>query len=120
MAAEPKPQKFIAGADDFGCPLKDALVSYLRSINIEVEDIGLGPYYSIGEQVGRKVAAFGTDTTFGLVSCGTGASVQIFANKTPASTLSGASPSTTPRTPAPSTMPTSSPLLACQPRRKPP
>lgn len=83
MAAEPTPQKFIAGADDFGCPLKDSLVAYLRSINIEVEDIGVGPYYSIGEQVGRKVSAAGTDTTFGLVSCGTGTGVQIFANKIP-------------------------------------
>lgn len=79
--------KFIAGADDFGCPLKDAIVSHLRSLGIEVDDIGVGAYYSIGEQVGRRVAAatasFDTTKTLGLVSCGTGVGVQIFANKIP-------------------------------------
>lgn len=74
--------KFITGADSFGCSLKDALVSHLRSLNIEVEDIGVGPYYSIGEQIGQRVAA-GGDTTRGLVACGTGVGVQIFANKVP-------------------------------------
>ncbi|GAB4835979.1 hypothetical protein Ancab_000898 [Ancistrocladus abbreviatus] len=81
--------KFVTGADAFGCSLKDALVSHLRSINIEVEDIGVDPYYSIGEEIGRRVnvaaasAQSNTPTTLGLVSCGTGVGVQIFANKFP-------------------------------------
>ncbi|KAK9064458.1 hypothetical protein SSX86_015840 [Deinandra increscens subsp. villosa] len=32
--------KFVAGADAFGCALKDTLVSHLRSLHIEVEDLG--------------------------------------------------------------------------------
>lgn len=81
----PLPLKFIAGADGFGCPLKDSLVSHLRSLGIEVDDVGVGAYYSIGEEVGRRVAAASSTTTktLGLVSCGTGVGVQIFANKIP-------------------------------------
>ncbi|KAK9732806.1 hypothetical protein RND81_04G023800 [Saponaria officinalis] len=77
------PLKFITGADQFGCTLKDALVAHLRHLNYSVEDLGVGPYYSIGEQVGSRVAA-GDSNTRGLVSCGTGIGVAIFANKFPA------------------------------------
>jgi ribose 5-phosphate isomerase RpiB len=48
--------KIIAGADDFGTPLKDALVSHLRSLNIQVEDLGTSSYYSAGAEVGRRVS----------------------------------------------------------------
>ncbi|GAB2287408.1 hypothetical protein Dimus_021786 [Dionaea muscipula] len=78
--------KFITGADSFGCSLKDALVSHLGSLNIEVEDIGVGAYYSIGEEIGRRVSASSSSSdtqTLGLVACGTGVGVQIFANKSP-------------------------------------
>ncbi|KAH9620755.1 hypothetical protein KSS87_003962 [Heliosperma pusillum] len=74
--------KFIAGADTFGCKLKDALVTHLRNLNYQVDDLGEGPYYTIGEQVGQRVAA-GDANTRGLVSCGTGIGVAIFANKFP-------------------------------------
>ncbi|KAF9604980.1 hypothetical protein IFM89_011673 [Coptis chinensis] len=85
MAEESKrPLKIITGADSLGSPLKDALVDHLKSLNIQVEDIGTDKYYSVGEEVGRRVSAAGDDTdTRGLVACGTGVGVSIFANKFP-------------------------------------
>nr|GEU83233.1 DNA-damage-repair/toleration protein DRT102 [Tanacetum cinerariifolium] len=78
--------KFIAGADPFGAAIKDTLVTHLRSLNIEVEDIGTDNYYTIGEKVGKVVSSTlnkpDTDTR-GLVACGTGVGVAIFANKYP-------------------------------------
>lgn len=86
-AAAARPLKIIAGADDFGTSLKDALVAQLRFLNIEVEDIGTTKYYSAGEAVGRRVSqAAKTDSsveTRGLVACGTGVGVAIFTNKFP-------------------------------------
>ncbi|KAL6142792.1 hypothetical protein ACLB2K_061068 [Fragaria x ananassa] len=80
-----RPIKVIAGADSFGCTLKDALVSHLRSLNIDVEDLGTSAYYSIAAEVGRRVSSSaGADTeTRGLVACGTGVGVAMFANKFP-------------------------------------
>lgn len=80
--------KFITGADSFGCALKDSLVSELRNLKIEVEDIGTDRYYSVGEEIGRRIsqAAANSDPaveTRGLVACGTGAGVSMFANKFP-------------------------------------
>lgn len=84
-SAANRPLKIIAGADDFGCSLKDALVEQLRTLNIEVEDIGTSKYYSVGEEIGRRVSeAAKTNSaieTRGLVACGTGVGVAIFANK---------------------------------------
>ncbi|KAL3634804.1 hypothetical protein CASFOL_021858 [Castilleja foliolosa] len=82
------PLRIITGADSFGSSLKDALVAQLRSLNIEVDDIGTSKYYSIGEEVGRRVsqassAANSPIETRGLVACGTGVGVAIFANKFP-------------------------------------
>ncbi|CAI0384489.1 unnamed protein product [Linum tenue] len=84
-APPPLPLKIIAGADGFGCPLKDALVAHLKSLgNIDVEDLGTSSYYSIAAEVGRRVsAAGGFPEVRGLVACGTGAGVSIFANKFP-------------------------------------
>ncbi|GAY54189.1 DNA damage-repair/toleration protein DRT102 [Citrus sinensis] len=69
-AAAPSPLKIIAGADSFGAELKDALVSHLRSLNIDV---------------GRRVSSSDSSdiTTRGVVACGTGVGVAIFANKNP-------------------------------------
>lgn len=88
MAAEPtRPIKIIAAADDFGTPLKDALVAHLRSLQIQVEDLGTTSYYSAGAEVGRRVSQSSSssdaDEIRGLVACGTGAGVSIFANKFP-------------------------------------
>lgn len=84
-AVAPGPLKIIAGADSFGAELKDALVSHLRSLNIDVEDLGTSDYYSIGAEVGRRVSSSDSSdsTTRGLVACGTGVGVAIFANKNP-------------------------------------
>ncbi|OWM63907.1 DNA damage-repair/toleration protein DRT102 [Punica granatum] len=81
-AAASPPLQIIAGADPFGTPLKDALVAHLRSLNIEVEDLGTGPYYSIAAEVGQRVSS-AADTTRGLLACGTGCGVSMFANKFP-------------------------------------
>ncbi|KAG6618205.1 hypothetical protein I3843_07G006000 [Carya illinoinensis] len=78
-----RPQKIIAGADSFGCALKDTLVSHLRSLNIDVEDLGTSSYYSIAAEVGRRVSSANSSDTRGLVACGTGVGVSIFANKFP-------------------------------------
>ncbi|KAJ7978086.1 DNA-damage-repair/toleration protein DRT102-like [Quillaja saponaria] len=81
------PLKIITGADSFGCSLKDALVSHLRSLNIEVEDLGTSSYYSIAAEVGRRVSNASSSSSSaeirGLVACGTGVGVSIFANKFP-------------------------------------
>ncbi|WMV11795.1 hypothetical protein MTR67_005180 [Solanum verrucosum] len=81
-----RPLKIIAGADSFGCNLKDVLVSQLRALNIQVEDLGTDKYYSVGEEIGRRVSQAADDLavgTRGLVACGTGVGVAIFANKFP-------------------------------------
>ncbi|KAF6155154.1 hypothetical protein GIB67_019680 [Kingdonia uniflora] len=78
------PSKIIAGADSFGCTLKDTLVSHIRSLGIEVEDIGTDKYYSVGSEIGRRISSSPNPTdTRGLVACGTGVGVSIFANKFP-------------------------------------
>ncbi|KDP23636.1 hypothetical protein JCGZ_23469 [Jatropha curcas] len=85
-----RPLKVITGADAYGCTLKDALVSHLRSLNIDVEDLGTSSYYSIAAEVGRRVSAANSKSPSspspeirGLVACGTGVGVSIFANKFP-------------------------------------
>lgn len=78
--------KIIAGADSFGCTLKDTLVNHLRSLNIDVEDLGTDKYYSVGSKIGSLVSSASGDTsveTRGLLACGTGVGVSIFANKFP-------------------------------------
>ncbi|XP_022743167.1 DNA damage-repair/toleration protein DRT102-like [Durio zibethinus] len=86
-ATTPPPSlKIIAGADSFGAELKDAMLSHLRSLNIEVEDLGTTSYYNIGAEVGRRVSSSTTSPaveTRGLLACGTGVGVGIFANKFP-------------------------------------
>ncbi|KAJ8760694.1 hypothetical protein K2173_017717 [Erythroxylum novogranatense] len=87
--AVPRPVKIITGADSFGCDLKDTLVSHLRSLNIDVEDLGTSSYYDIAAEVGRRVSATTSSPMSsspeirGLVACGTGVGVSIFANKFP-------------------------------------
>jgi ribose 5-phosphate isomerase RpiB len=80
MAAT-RSHKIIAGVDSFGCALKDALVSHLRSLDIDVEDLGTS-YYFIAAEVGKHVSSSLTDTR-GIIAYGTGVGVSIFANKFP-------------------------------------
>lgn len=71
------------GSDTFGCPLKDALLSHLKTLpNIRVVDLGVDAYYNIASKVGRQVSTSKTPTR-GLLFCGTGVGVSIFANKHP-------------------------------------
>ncbi|KAK2980970.1 hypothetical protein RJ640_018054 [Escallonia rubra] len=64
---------------------------WICSLRIDVEDLGTDKYYSVAEEIGRRVssgagtaAASPTATqTLGLVACGTGVGVSIFANKFP-------------------------------------
>uniref|UniRef100_A0A0C9RYY2 TSA: Wollemia nobilis Ref_Wollemi_Transcript_1847_1325 transcribed RNA sequence n=1 Tax=Wollemia nobilis TaxID=56998 RepID=A0A0C9RYY2_9CONI len=81
-----KPLKIVAGADDFGCALKNSLVEYLKEKGVEVEDLGTNKYYNVGEEVGRRVSSANPNDavqTKGLVACGTGVGVSVFANKFP-------------------------------------
>ncbi|CAH9088634.1 unnamed protein product [Cuscuta europaea] len=86
MASTDRRLKFVAGADSFGSDLKDTLVSQLRALNVDVEDLGTDKYYSVGEEIGRRVSQAAADSSVevrGLVACGTGVGVAIFANKFP-------------------------------------
>ncbi|KAJ4892891.1 DNA-damage-repair/toleration protein DRT102 [Raphanus sativus] len=76
------PLKIITGADAFGASLKDAMVSHIRSLGIDVEDTGVSSYYSAGSEVGRRVSSASSEVR-GLVCCGTGVGVAMFANKFP-------------------------------------
>ncbi|KAI0522837.1 hypothetical protein KFK09_005222 [Dendrobium nobile] len=78
--------RIFTGADSFGCNLKDALVSHLRSLpGVEIVDLGTDKYYTIAEQVGLRVSSDSSTSpeTRGLLACGTGVGVSIFANKLP-------------------------------------
>ncbi|CAF1939464.1 hypothetical protein Bca4012_075073 [Brassica carinata] len=77
------PLKIITGADAFGASLKDAMVSHLRSLGIAVEDTGVSSYYSVGSEVGRRISSSSSSEIRGLVCCGTGVGVAMFANKFP-------------------------------------
>ncbi|CAN6895316.1 unnamed protein product [Brassica oleracea] len=77
------PLKIITGADAFGASLKDAMVSHLRSLGVAVEDTGVSSYYSTGSEVGRRVSSSSSSEIRGLVCCGTGVGVAMFANKFP-------------------------------------
>ncbi|XP_059436053.1 DNA damage-repair/toleration protein DRT102-like [Corylus avellana] len=77
-----RPHKIIAGADSFGFALKDALVSQLRSLDIDVEDLGTSSYGSIAAEVGRRVSSSPADTR-GLIAYGSSVGFAIFADKFP-------------------------------------
>lgn len=78
----PASLRIFTGADSFGCVLKDALISHLRSLpGVEIVDLGTDKYYSVAEQIGRRVSS--SPETRGVLACGTGVGVSIFANKFP-------------------------------------
>ncbi|KAJ4808060.1 DNA-damage-repair/toleration protein DRT102 [Rhynchospora pubera] len=76
--------KIYAGADPFGSELKEAVVAHLQSLpGLEIVDLGTDPkYYSVASVIGRHVSS-SPDTTRGLLVCGTGSGVAMFANKYP-------------------------------------
>lgn len=80
--------KIFAAADGFGEPLKDAIVAHLRAhcSVADVIDLGVDKYYSAAAAVARNVISSSADPALearGVVVCGTGAGVTIFANKYP-------------------------------------
>ncbi|KAK8959064.1 DNA-damage-repair/toleration protein DRT102 [Platanthera guangdongensis] len=83
--AVPATLRIFTGADSFGCDLKDALLSHLRSLpGVEITDLGTDKYYSVAEQIGHRVSSSpSSPETRGLLACGTGVGVSIFANKFP-------------------------------------
>ncbi|KAF6997090.1 hypothetical protein CFC21_013345 [Triticum aestivum] len=80
--------KIFAAADGFGEPLKDAVVAHLRAHPsvADVVDLGVDKYYAAAAAVARGVSSSAPDPALesrGVVVCGTGAGVTIFANKYP-------------------------------------
>jgi RpiB/LacA/LacB family sugar-phosphate isomerase len=80
--------KIFAAADGFGEPLKDAIVAHLRAHSsvADVVDLGVDKYYSAAAAVARNVTSSSSDPSLearGVLVCGTGAGVTIFANKYP-------------------------------------
>jgi ribose 5-phosphate isomerase B len=76
--------KWFVGADHAGFELEQALVSLLRGLGDEVEDLGTHgldsvDYPDYGAQVARAVAA--NDGARGLLVCGTGIGMAMTANK---------------------------------------
>ncbi|KAL5208000.1 hypothetical protein ABZP36_032435 [Zizania latifolia] len=83
--------KIFAVADGFGQLLKDVVVAYLRThpAVADVLDLGVDKYYAAAASVASNVVkTSSSDAEYalearGIVVCGTGAGVAIFANKYP-------------------------------------
>lgn len=78
-------KKIIVGADRSGVPLKDALVEYLEAIGYEVTDCGMKAdgefkaYYEVAPVLAKEIQEGNYDK--GILFCGTGAGMNIIANK---------------------------------------
>jgi ribose 5-phosphate isomerase B len=78
--------KWYAGSDHAGIRLKQVLIAKLKELGDEVIDVGTNTeescdYPEFGAEVGRRVAADASETTRGLVVCGSGIGIGIAANK---------------------------------------
>jgi RpiB/LacA/LacB family sugar-phosphate isomerase len=74
------------GADHAGFSLKQDLVTYLKSLNLEVLDLGTNSadpvdYPDFAEAVGRAIVE--GDAERGLLVCGSGVGASVAANKIP-------------------------------------
>lgn len=79
------------GADDAGIELKRVLIAHVRSLGLEVEDVGVESpeaaaadgvdYPDVAERLARGIAAGTWDR--GILVCGTGIGMAIAANKIP-------------------------------------
>ncbi len=78
-------KKIIVGADRSGMSLKDALVEYLESVGYEVKDVGMvsednfKAYYDVAPLVAEAISK--GEYEKGILCCGTGAGMNIIANK---------------------------------------
>jgi ribose 5-phosphate isomerase B len=78
-------KKIIIGADRSGRSLKDGLVEYLESIGYEVKDVGMvseeefKAYYDVAPLVAKAIQ--NKEYEKGILCCGTGAGMNIIANK---------------------------------------
>jgi RpiB/LacA/LacB family sugar-phosphate isomerase len=80
--------KIFVAADGFGQLLKDAVVAHLREhpAVAEVVDLGVDKYYAAAAFVAHHVSSSPLESTpevRGVVVCGTGSGVSMFANKYP-------------------------------------
>lgn len=76
----------IIGCDHAAVGLKNIIVDYLRSIEIEVNDVGThGPDSVDYPDIGNQVAGTVSDGSFqrGILLCGTGLGMSMVANKHP-------------------------------------
>lgn len=78
-------KKIIVGADRSGRPLKDEVVTYLESVGYEVKDVGMvseeafKAYFDVAPNVAQAISD--GEYEKGLLFCGTGAGMNIIANK---------------------------------------
>lgn len=79
--------KVVIGSDQVGYPLKQAVIGYLTSLGLEVEDMGVDrpdvvvDYPDYAQKVAWEVVRGNGHS--GIVICGTGIGVSIAANKVP-------------------------------------
>lgn len=76
--------RLIIGADHNGFEMKDRVVAHLRENGIEVRDLGTaGPERVLVEEyaVGVASGVAGGDFDTGILVCGTGQGMQMFANR---------------------------------------
>ena len=86
-----KNKQLLVGADFAGCPLKDAVVEYLKAKGWEITDIGVREgtdpddtdymFHRIGLRVGAMISEKEFDRA--LLFCGTGMGIHIAASKCP-------------------------------------
>jgi ribose 5-phosphate isomerase B len=78
-------KKIIVGADRSGRSLKDALLEYLQSVGYEVKDVGMvceeefKAYYDVAPILAKAIQE--GEYEKGILCCGTGAGMNIIANK---------------------------------------
>lgn len=77
-------KKIVIGSDHAGFEMKEKLVEFLKSLGLEVEDMGTGSsescdYPKYGESVARAVASGAAEA--GVLVCGSGIGMSMAANK---------------------------------------
>lgn len=91
MTNDGETPRLAIGADDAGIALKEALIAHVRSMGLEIDDIGVSSpeaaaadqtdYPDVAERLARGIVA--GSWTQGILVCGTGIGMAIAANKVP-------------------------------------